>query len=417
MKVTVLVAILALSGAVACSRRDAPKESGATALAPIGASAQGAGGAPVATSVSASAVGGSSTPDRVPLPPRSLSATARDSKPPVASEIDFPVVRRRAANGSLVVWSEEEGEGSRLLAGIETKPGELVGGSAAKVLRRTSGKIRAIDLVDDVGLDKDIVVAWASDLGEGKGQLVALVSASTDLARVTAPTTLGLVAANVALAAHVAIIRSPRGGVVVAHQGPGVRCRLGPEDTECVTYEVKAVSASGRVERIGHGKLHGGPSPELRLLDIDGRALLVYASSMRGGRTLAAEVVPWTTAEVAPSIAAPTCDGLAAFMPEVERGAAGEIVALCTDVPLEKGPCARPLRGDKERCLRVAITGADGRPSTPKDKDAVVLRVECAGSAARLVFAGGAVVLAGPSPMAADFAPGCGAQRPGATIR
>ncbi len=391
----VLVAMIAL-GLAGCSRREATPTNRDPAAAP----------APSAPPTLALAVDASAL-SVLDAGARSPTAAAAGVTPPLEAELDNPAVRVPTSMGTVVVWSEADGTGSRLLAGRESKPGMLV--NAAKVLRSTSGKIAAIDALTDAR--GDIVVTWVSDLGEKKGQLVALVTASPDLARVTAPTTIGIVAAQVALEAHVALAKNPRGGVIVAHEGPGVRCTFGPSNDEtCITFEVSAVRPSGVVERIGKGQLDGGPSPEFRMIDVDGKALLVYASSMRGGRTLAATTVAYGPGDAPPAITPPIAGGFAAFMPEISRGASGEIVALCIDGLPDKGACMRPLRGDKERCLRIAVTGADGKSVTPKTGDVGVLRIECADAGApRLVFPGGSVVLAAASPMAADFAPACAA--------
>lgn len=119
----------------------------------------------------------------------------------------------------MVVWSEEDGDASHVLAGFENAPGELA--APAKVLRRTPGKVVAPDVV----------------------------TASADLARVSGPTTPGVVAAEPALQAHIAVARNPRGGVVVAHQRPPAPCRLLEHDTTCATFEVKAVSPRTGVQR------------------------------------------------------------------------------------------------------------------------------------------------------------------------
>lgn len=337
-------------------------------------------------------------------PPTAPAPVARFARPPVEPEMDQPVVRRRTGRGAMVVWAEEDGDATHVLAGFEKAPGQLV--APAKVLRRTPGKVVAIDVVDDAGPDAGVVVAWASWLGEGKGQVIGLVTASTDLARVSGPTTLGIVAAEPAMQAHIAVARNPRGGVVVAHQGPPAPCRLLEHDTTCVTFEVKAVSPSEGVQRLGQGEIHGGPSPELRLVDVDGRALLVYASSMRGGRTSATAVLPYVAGAPAPAFHAPSCAGLASEVPDILRGASGELVAVCIEAPREGIACARPLRGDRDRCLRVAVTGADGKPITVKDRDAAVLRVACtARGTPRLDFPSGSVALAGESAATADFVP------------
>lgn len=336
-------------------------------------------------------------------PTESTSANA----PPHESDAEHPIVRVVTARGKLAVWSESEGKTSIVVAGYETRPGTLA--APAKVLRRTSGTVGALDVVvlpndaDPSGGTEDVAVAWASGLADDKGQVAALVFGSADLTRVTAPTTLGIVDAPIAVQGHVAVARSPRGGVVVAHQGATGRCDLSGTPVECVTFEVEAVGLDGKRTKLGGGKLHGGPSPELTLVDLDGRGLAVYASSMRGGRTVASAVVPYVATETAPAFVAPVCVGLAAFAPEIVRGAGGELVAVCLDAR-EKDTCAKPLRDDPDRCPHVAVTGRDGRPAT---KGAPVTRVVCVDGTIEATYASGRVRLAKPSRLLADFVTGC----------
>jgi hypothetical protein len=278
-----------------------------------------------------------------------------------------------------------------------------------KLLRRTSGAVKAFDAV---AIGDDIVVAWASELAAGGTQVVAVVTASADLSKVTPPTTVAMVAAPIQLEGHVAIAKNPKGGVIVVHQGPAATCKLLDHPTECLTFEVKAVSAAGVVTKLASEKLHGGPSPEYRLLDVDGRALAVLASSMRGGRSLAGIVVPYDPADPKPAFAVPICGGVASHFPVLVRGASGEIVSVCLDTRIDDPKCVRPLRGDGDRCLRVSAVALDGKDLAPavKGRTAAVRRVECGdGGGPRLVVEGGAAIeLAKRLDDVADFAPKCG---------
>lgn len=340
--------------------------------------------------------------------------------------MDRGLTRITTSKGNLVVWSEPDGEMSLVLAGYEAKPGELVAGSSAKIIRRTSGRVGAVAAVvaeapgdaSDAGNAagnaannaSDVAIAWASGLGESNGgQLIALVYASVDLARVTAPITLGIVKAPIAQQAHVALAKNPKaGGVVAMHQGPGASCMLLGQPTECLTFDVKVVSPAGKIDRVGGSKLHGGPSPEFYAIDLDGQALAVYASSMRGGRTIEPIVVPYVAGETPPAFDLPVCGGLAGYAPDLHRGTKGELVSVCLGPRPEKGPCAKPVRGDDpDRCPTVAISSSDGKPITPKGKDANVLKVECTAGKQRIGSAAGEVTLASTSPLLTDFTTRC----------
>jgi hypothetical protein len=299
----------------------------------------------------------------------------------------------------VVVWGVEDGEATRIVA--------KAGDGKPKLLRRTSGKVRAFDAV---AVDGDIVVAWASELAKGGAQVVATVTASIDLAKVTPPTTVAMVAAPIGYeGGHVAIAKNPNGGVIVVHQGPAVPCKLMGQPTECVSFEVKAVSAAGIVTKLASQKLHGGPSPEYRLLDVDGKALAVLGSSMRGGRTLEGVVVTYDPGNPKPAFTVPICGGAAAYFPELVRGGGGEIVSVCLDTRFDNPKCGKPLRGDGDRCLRAAAVALDGRDLAPSTngRSAAVQKVECGDAGGpRLVFEGGtSIALTKKLDVVADFAP------------
>jgi hypothetical protein len=327
---------------------------------------------------------------------RSETRPLEDLVPPAEGDLERPVHRL----GKLVVWGEPDESTST------TRVVAKVGDDKPKLLRKTSGKVRAIDAV---AMGEDVVVAWASELTAGGAQLIALVTASSDLSRVTAPTTVAMVSGAVQQESHVAVAKNPRGGVIVVHQGPAARCALSGHETDCLTFEVKAVSTDGKVTKLASDKLDGGPSPEYRLLDVDGRALAVLASSMRGGRTLAGVVVPFDPADPKPALTVPLCGGMAAHFPELVRGAAGEIVSVCLDLRVDNPKCVRPLRGDGDRCLRVAAVGLDGKDLAPavKGRSTAVQRVECGDAGhARLVLDGGvSIELATKVDVVFPFAP------------
>lgn len=329
-------------------------------------------------------------------PPRAETTPLEDLVPPESADLENPL----AKVGKVTIWGVEDGAPTRIVAKAQ--------GGKAKLLRRTSGKVKAFDAIAD---GNDIVVAWASELAQGGTQVVAVVNAASDLSKVTPPATVAMVAAAIQLEGHVAIAKNPKGGVIVVHQGPAGSCELFERMTECVTFEVKAVSAAGVVTKLATQKLHGGPSPEYRLLDVDGTALAVLGSSMRGGRTLAGVVVTYDPNDPKPAFAVPICGGVAGYFPELARGANGEIVSVCVDTRIDNPKCVRPLRGDGDRCLRVSAVARDGKDLAPgaKGRTAAVQKVECgdAGGPRLVLEGGGAIELAAGSELARDFAPEC----------
>ncbi len=331
-------------------------------------------------------------------------------KPPIDAEMDRGLARLSTSKGKLVVWEEpaEDATLSLVLAGYESKPGTLMG--EAKVVRRTSGRVGAVDAVVTTS-GNDIAIAWASRLGEGNGgQLFAMAYASVDLAKIAPPITLGIVRASIQERAHVAVSANPKmGGVIAMHQGPPVKCIFMDHPEECLSFEVKAVSAAGKIDHLaGPTKLDGGPSPEFLAVDLDGRALGVYASSMRGGRTVESIVVPYVAGESVPTFDLPLCGGVAGVAPEVLRGTKGEYVALCINARPQRDACATPQRGnDSERCPTIAITNKDGNAQTPKSKDATILKVECATDGkTKLTTSAGDITLLGQSKVLSDFTKG-----------
>jgi hypothetical protein len=353
-----------------------------------------AASAPVATGPSSAP---SALASSAPPPPRIDTTPIEDLVPPESADLENPL----AKIGKTTVWGVEDGEATRIVA--------KTAGGKTKLLRRTSGKVKAFDAVTS---GSDLVVAWASELAKGGTQVVAVVTASSDLARVTPPTTVAMVAAPVQLEGHVAIANNPKGGVIVVHQGPGASCKLLEHPTECVTFEVKAVSASGVVTKLASAKLHGGPSPEYRLLDVDGRALAILGSSMRGGRTLEGVVVTYEPNDPKPAFAVPICEASASHFPELVRGANGEIVSICLDTRHDNPTkCMKPREGDADRCLRVAAVSVDGKDLAPavKGVNAAVQKVECGDAGKpKLVLEGGAAIeLTGQLDVVKPFSPKC----------
>lgn len=316
-----------------------------------------------------------------PPPPRA-SAEIRDAKPPE----NAPHV------GDVHAWSEEDGDFSLVLIAEGKKPTHLV--------RRTSGSVNDLQLVKME--DGDYAVAWVSALVGGKGQVSAVSFVSADLVKASAPVTLALLEKE-SLEGHIAMVKNPKGGVLVAYEGAGAE--------NGVTFEVKAVSAAGKADKLGTKKIAGGPSPALWIVDLEDRGALVYGSSMAGGNTIGTLVVPWTAGEPAPAFSPPICFGLAAIESESLRGTNGEVVSLCIDARYgEKlDHCVKPLKDDPERCLRVAVTAKDGTPVTPaKDWNTPVSKVECTGKNVQLSFPTGTgpartVTLASRSEHVADW--------------
>jgi hypothetical protein len=396
---------------VGCSRKDsATDRPTASTAAPAASSSSPPSSS--STPSSSSSASSTTTTDA----PKTAAEIAKDAKPPLEASLEAPVVRIKTKQGALVVWSTTEGEANSLvLAAYEKKPGELL--QPAKILRKTSGQVQAVAAVVTEGGSEDVAVAWTSGLLEGKGQLNALVFASPDLAKVTAPTTLGIVNAPIQLQAHVGLIKRPAsagGGVVAAHQGPGTSCKLMDQPTDCLTFDVKAVSPDGKVEKLGSTKLHGGPSPEYFFADLKERGLIVYGSSMRGGRTIAPVVVAWSAKDPAPAFESPPeCGGQAAFAPDFAKGTKDEVVSLCIDVPPEKGPaCAKPLTGEKARCLHIAASSSSaegGKSLTGQGKwDIPVTKVECIDGKPKLTFPSGELTLTSSTPNLGDFVKKCG---------
>jgi hypothetical protein len=281
----------------------------------------------------------------------------------------------------------------------------------AKIVRRTSGRVAAVDAIavsspnDGGATTDDVAIAWDSGLGESSGgQLIALVYASADLAKISAPITLGIVRAPVSMKAHVMLAKNPKaGGIIVMHEGPTEQCDFMGHASECKSFEVKAVSPAGKVDKLGSSKLDGGPSPEYWTIDLDQNALGIYASSMRGGRSITPLLVPYVAGEAAPAITLPVCGGLAAIVPEIHRGTKGELIAVCMGMRPEKDPCAKPSRNATDRCGTVAITGTDGHLLTPKNSEVNVLKVECTDGKQRITTSVGDVTLATSSPLLEDF--------------
>lgn len=298
--------------------------------------------------------------------------------------------------GDVVAWPEPDGDFSLVVIAEGKKP--------AHVVRRTSGEVNELEVVKMI--DGDYAVAWVSTLVGGKGQVSAVSFVSADLTKVSAPTTLELLGEG-GLEAHIAMVKSPNGGVLVAHDGPSARNAFRSH----VTFRVKAVSPAGKVDLLGQEAIIGGTSPELWIVDLDDRGALVYGSSMAGGREQVTLLVPWTKGEKAPTFTPPVCGGLAAVRPEALRGTNGEVLALCIDARSgdKLGSCVKPVKDDPERCLRIAATAKDGTPITPeKDWDTPVSKVECAGKHVQLTFPSGSgptktVTLASPSNHVADW--------------
>jgi hypothetical protein len=380
---------------VAACKRDAPSPGAATDAA-IAVD-------PSAKSVSAAAPSSTTAPSSSvaaiePASPRTDTTPIEDLTPPESADFETPLVKI----GKMTIWGVEDGDATRIVA----KAGST---GKTKLLRRTSGKVKAFDAIAVSG---DVVVAWASELAQGGTQVIAVLTASADLSKVTPPTTVAMVAAPIQLEGHVAIAKNPKGGVIVIHQGPKASCKLLEHPTECLTFEVKAISPGGVVTKLASEKLHGGPSPEYKLLDVDGRALAVLASSMRGGRSLAGVVVPYDANDPKPAFTVPICGGSAAHFPELVRGSAGEIVSVCLDSRFDHPKCVTPLRGDADRCPRIAAVALDGKDLAPavKGRTAAVQKVECGDAGnPRLVLEGGASIeLAAPLDAVGDFVPKCG---------
>lgn len=377
---------------VAACKRDAAPNAGPTDASVVGDPIASAAPPSSAPSSSASSLASAEPP----APTRIETTAIEDLVPPEAADLENPL----AKVGKTTVWGVEDGDATRLVA--------KTAGGKTKLLRRTSGKVKAIDAVVN---GNDIVVAWASELAKGGTQVIALVTASADLAKVTPPTTVAMVAAAMQLEGHVAIANNPKGGSIVVHQGPGASCKLLDHPTECVTFEVKAISTGGTVTKVASAKLHGGPSPEYRLLDVDGRALAVLGSSMRGGRSLEGLVVTYDATDPKPAFSVPICGGAASHFPELVRGASGEIVSVCLDTRFDNPKCVKPSDGDVDRCLRVAAVALDGKDLAPavKGRTAAVQKVECGdGGKPKLVLEGGATIqLTSDLDVVRQFSPKC----------
>ncbi|HVH42054.1 MAG TPA: hypothetical protein VM925_06910, partial [Labilithrix sp.] len=318
----------------------------------------------------------------------------KDARPPPADS-EEPVARLTTAKGALTVWTQDDGDYCFIAA--------TYGSATPKVIRRTSGHVTDVKAVTMA--DGDIAVAWVSSLARDKGQVAAVAFTGVDLGHVGQPVQLALLGKTTDRG-HIALVRSPRGGVVVAHEGPTVACNFMGHPDECVSAEVEAVAIDHTVDTLGVLKLDGGPSPDLWLVDLEARGLLAYASSMRGGRTFASTALPWTSAEKPPAFEPPSCNGIAGATPDILRGTGGEVVCLDTDTRLgdKTAQCIRPLRGDADRCLRIGVTRADGTPLTPRGTwDTPVGKVSCVDKKVKLGFSGGAVTLATPSSHTDDF--------------
>ena len=309
-------------------------------------------------------------------PPRAPAEIAKSSTPNEKA--------RRA--GNIVAWPEPDRDFTLVLIAEAKMP--------AHIVRRTSGEVNEVRLVKMD--DGDYAVAWVSALVGGKGQVSAVSFVSADLGKVSAPTTLALLG-KTSIEGHIAMVKSPKGGVLVAHEGAG---------TNQLVFEAKAVSVAGKVDKLGSKTLEGGPSPELWIVDLEDRGALIYGSSMAGGRTQDTLLVPWASTDPAPTFTPPICGGLAGITPEAHRGTSGEVIALCIDARFgEKlGSCIKPLKDDAERCLRISVTAKDGKPITAaKAWDTPVSKVECVDHRAKLSFPGGDVTLASPSEHVSDW--------------
>ncbi|MBX3226711.1 MAG: hypothetical protein KIT84_39180 [Labilithrix sp.] len=312
--------------------------------------------------------------------------------------------RSKTAAGDLVVWAEPEGDATLILAAYEKKRGEAIG--APVVVRRTSGRVTALDVV--VTTDgNDLAVAWASVLEDGqKGHVSAVVFGSLDLKRMSKPATVELVMDHPVTVARVAMVPSPRGGVVVAHESKLTKC-LSDYSTpksmvDCPVYEAVAVTVGGGTSVLGNKPLDVGPGLDVALVPFDDKGLLLFGSGMHGGRTQSSITVPWTKGEAAPTADALSCSGLAGYAPEYRRGEDGEVVCIGSDMRFDEAAkdCARPAGGDKDRCLRARALGHDGKL---RGNDDVVTKVECAAHKQKLTLRAGTVTLLQPSSYADDF--------------
>jgi len=376
------VAIAAL--AIACTKKTPPPPEPVVDAAV--ASARPAPSASASTAIAADAAAPAA--ER----PQTLAEILEEAKPPVPDENRVePVVRIDTAKGALVLWTLPDGDKTMIVAAL--------GSGSTKIIRRTSGEVTELRAVERS--DGELAIAWSSRLTDG--HVAAVTFASADLARLSSPIQLAL---GGTMDGHVALVKSPRGGVVVAYAGPPAKCAFMGHSETCVTGEVKAISADGTSEILGTIKVDGGASPDLWLVPLETRGVLAYVSSMRGGRTITSSTLPWSTKETAITFEAPTCGGLAGIVPDILRGSAGEVV--CLDIDARYGAklehCLHAVKDDRERCLRIGVSGTDGTPITPKNAwDTPVTRIDCVGKNARLSFPGGTVTLATPSSHLGDF--------------
>lgn len=365
----------------ACAKKETPA-AGSAGAAPSVASARPA---PTTTVVVAPVDAGAAGAD----PLRTPAAIAKEATPPEDAK----------RSGNVRAWSVSDGDFSLVL--VTTVDDKNVP-RPAHIVRRTSGEVSDLQIVTMI--DGDYAVAWTSSLVGGKGQVSAVAFVSADLAKASPPVTLALLGRSTEQG-HIALAKAPEGGVLVAHEAaPG---------NDSVAFEVRAVSPSGHVAKLGRQTVAGGPSPELWIVDLQERGALVYGSSMAGGRTMATLHVPWRLADggapsapAAEHFDAPICFGAAAIPPELSRGTKGEVV--CLDVDLWFGEkvasCMAPLRGEAGRCLRIAVTGKDGKTITPPGTaDTPVSKVECVDKKVKLTYPGGAVTLASKSAYAVDW--------------
>lgn len=361
--------LLLLAPSLACEKKPTPAITVDAASPVVVASA-----APVETIVVAPV-------DASVPPPKSPAEIAKDATPN----------EKAKRIGKVAAWPEADGDFSLIVIGEEKKP--------AHVVRRTSGEVNEVALVKMD--DGDYAVAWVSSLMGGKGRVSAVAFVSADLSKASTPTTLALIG-QASIEGHIAMVKSPKGGVVVAHDGTETLNSF----RASAPFEVKAVSAAGKVEKLGSQSVTGGTPAELWIVDLEDRGALVYGSSMAGGREQETLLVPWTPSDPAPKFTPPVCGGLAGIRPEALRGTKGEVVALCGDARFgEKlAQCMKPVKDDPDFCLRVSVTAKDGTPITPqKDWDTPVSKVECNGPNVQLSFPGGSVTLASPSELVANW--------------
>ncbi len=218
----------------------------------------------------------------------------------------------------------------------------------ARLLRRTSGKVEALD----ISWRNELWVAWASNVGEKI--LTAVVKVGWELDSVSAPITIVHEGFGSSEPGYwVRLLAVYNGGAVVATRGtsapikcmfqaqqPNERCTAG-------TYVVAHVAPDGKQALLARRPLDGNPIEMAPLVDIEG-AVVVRAYGWHGGAVFDDQVLPYLPEGGSKQLTLTSC------RPPFEQVFFHhELITLCeADYLGEKEKCPNP-KAEGGMCSRI----------------------------------------------------------------